>query len=80
MLIRTEGRSNPLTEISSIAGFWFFWGTVFGICLLATAQRAIDAVGLPAESEHGSDTSTVFGPSSLPPGSDILPDAGPSSR
>lgn len=44
MLIRTEGRSNPLTEISSIAAFWFFWGALFGICFLATAQRVINAI------------------------------------
>ena len=78
MLIRTEGRSNPLAEISSIAGFWFFWGTIFGICGLATAQRVIDAVSLPADSEHVADISTVAGTPPMPLGSAIPTGAGPS--
>lgn len=49
MLVRSEGRSNPFSEISSIAAFWFFWGTVLGICLLATAQRVVVAVKAEAD-------------------------------
>ena len=44
MLVRTNGNANPFAEISHIAGFWFFWGTVFGVCLLATAQRVVSYV------------------------------------
>lgn len=75
MLIQTEGRSNPLTEISSIAAFWFFWGVLFGVCFLATAQRVIHAID-PAVDAEGNDalpTNNEPPPSSLPPSSPTPP-------
>ena len=77
MLIRTKGRSNPLTEISSIAAFWFFWGALFGICFLATAQRVIDAATHSKDGEHvgGELPSGIVTPTlGLPSGSANLPD------
>ena len=62
MLIRTEGRSNPLTEISSIAAFWFFWGTLFGVCFLATAQRVIHAIDPNVDVEDRIASPTEEGP------------------
>lgn len=44
MLVKTNGRSNPFTEISRIAGLWFFWGVIFGVCLVATAQRVVSCI------------------------------------
>ena len=73
MLIRTEGRSNPLAEISSIASFWFFWGTLFGIFGLATAQRVIHAVDPNAGQEQHGPSTEVPTDSPNPPAS-----AGPS--
>ncbi len=69
MLIRTEGRSNPLTEISGIAAFWFFWGAIFGVCFLATAQRVIHAIDPAVDAEGNDALPTEKGPppSSLPP-------------
>ncbi len=78
MLIRTEGRSNPFAEISQIAGIWFCRGTIFGICALATAQRVINAVGLPADSKHAADLRTTTGTPALPLESEIPPNPGPS--
>ena len=62
MLIRTEGRSNPLTEISSIAAFWFFWGALFGVCFLATAQRVIHAINPAVDAEVQEALPTNSGP------------------
>ena len=77
MLIRTEGRSNPFAEISGIAGTWFFWGTIFGICVLATAQRVINAVNDAADSEYGADS--VPPPAALPSGTPNPPNSAGSS-
>ena len=52
MLIRTEGNSNPFSEISRIGAFWFCWGSLFGICVLATAQRVIYAVSHDVDQNH----------------------------
>ena len=79
MLIRTEGRSNPFLEISRISGIWFFWGTIFGICGLATVQRVVNAVSLPADSGQAADMMTISGTPALPLDSDVPPpSAGPS--
>ena len=78
MLIRTEGGSSPFAEISGIAGTWFFWRTIFGICGLATVQRVINAVGLPVDSGQAADMVTASGIPALPLNSDIPPSDGQS--
>ena len=77
MLIRTEGRSNPFTDLSRISGLWFMYGTIFGVCLLATAQRVINAVNDAADSEYGADS--VPPPAALPSGTPNPPNSAGSS-